>query len=389
MFATLRKRSLVKLYVIPLTSNIAASMTWAVGVLYALDLGADIFQVNLITTIWSTMGIVLLVPFGILSDRLGRRPMLLYPRIVQILATLIRALAMDPNHLLLAAFIGGFSGGGFFPVLLSMIADIAEPDERHEAISTLYLFSAIGMLVGPLIGSFLLTLPQFDLRNFYQINLVAQVVILLFMVTQVPESKPKPQEDSKVDYRTYVGGLLRQASFRNLLPMAFLYFFFNSIIGTYIPIYARLDLNLSNAQVISFATYRSLAIMLIRFSAASILTKAPAKLFLLSALLLGGITGVITPLANSYLTLVLVFFLSGISFGATMVMGSILVALHSTPGNRGVANGLYNIAQSMGNITKILTSPIVETQGFSPVFLLGGATAFLATIPLLIRKEKD
>ena len=72
-----------------------------------------------------------------------------------------------------------------------------------------------------------------------------------------------------------------------------------------------------------------------------------------------------------------------------MVMGSTLVALHSTSGNRGVANSLYNIAQSTGNITKILTSPIVETQGLSPVFLLSGATAFLATIPLLIRKEKD
>jgi MFS family permease len=388
MFATLRKRALVKLYAIPLTSNITASMTWAIGVLYALDLGADILQVNLITTIWSTMGIVLLVPFGILSDRLGRRPMLLYPRMVQILATLIRAFAVSPDHLLIAAFVGGFTGGGFFPVLLSMIADVAEPEECQEAISTLYLFSAIGMLVGPLIGSYLLTLPQFGLRSLYQIDLVAQVAVLLFMAAQVQESRPKPEGDSKVDYRAYVGGLLRQASFRNLLPMAFLYFFFNSVIGTYIPIFARLDLNLSDAQVASFATYRSLAIMLIRFSAATILTTVPTTRILLAALALGGLTGVATPFADSYLTLVLIFFLSGISFGATMVMGSTLVALNSTPRNRGVANGLYNIAQSTGNITKILTSPIAETQGLSPVFLLGGATAFLATVPILVRDDE-
>jgi MFS family permease len=51
MFETLRKPAFAKLYVIPLISNIAYSMTGSISVLYALDLGADVLLVNLIATV--------------------------------------------------------------------------------------------------------------------------------------------------------------------------------------------------------------------------------------------------------------------------------------------------------------------------------------------------
>ncbi len=387
MFATLRKPAFLKLYAIPLASNTTASMTWAIAVIYALDLGANILQVNLITTIWSTMGIILLLPFGIISDRFGRRPMLLYPRILMFLGTLIRAFATEPNHLLLAAFVGGFAGGGFFPVLLSMVGDIAKPEERQESIGILYLFSSIGMLVGPVVCSLLLTLPQVTLRNIYQIDSVAQAGSILYILTQIRETMPKRIKSEKVKYRAYIVDIVRQTNFRSLLVMGFLFFFYNSIMNTYIPIYARIDLDLSDAEIASLATYRSLAIMLIRFSATTIFARAPIRIFLLSALTLGGITGLATPFAINYLSIVLIFFFSGLSFGATMILGSTLVAADSTPRNRGVANSLYNAAQSAGNITKILTSPIADNLGLTIVFLLGGVTTLIANIPVLLRKS--
>ncbi len=92
-------------------SNSTASMTWAIAVLYALDLGATILQVNLITAIWSAMGIFLQIPFGILSDRFGRKRMLLIPQTMTLLGTTLRALATDPNHRIAASVVGGFAGG--------------------------------------------------------------------------------------------------------------------------------------------------------------------------------------------------------------------------------------------------------------------------------------
>jgi MFS family permease len=393
MLPTLRNRALAKIYVIPLFFTTTAMMTWAIGVLYALDLGADILQVNLITTIWSVMGIVLLIPFGILSDRLGRKPMLLYPRVINLAATLIRVLATNPTHLLLAAFIGGFAGAGFFPILVAMIADIAQPHEQKEAVGVLFLFSSIGMLIGPLVGSFLLTTPYATLRTLYQIDVVAQGATLLYILTQVTETKPPtPHPTSPRDhagFRSILTDLRHQPGFLGLLLMSFCFSLFFAIMSTYIPIYGRVDLQLSDAEVSSFSTLRSLGVLLIRFASTTLLAAVPIPRFLLAALVLGGVTGFLAPLATTFPAILGINVLYGVSFGATMILGNTLVTLTSTPKNRGTANSTYNAAQSAGNILKMATSPLAETLGLTAVFLVGGVAALLAAIPVLLQRGKD
>ena len=86
-------------------------MSNSISILFALDLGATIFQMNLINTVRSTMSIKLLIPFGILSDRYGRKPKILIPRAIMFFGTVIRAFATHPNHLLIVSIVGGFAGG--------------------------------------------------------------------------------------------------------------------------------------------------------------------------------------------------------------------------------------------------------------------------------------
>jgi len=386
MFNTLRKSQFLKIYIIPLMSVCIGSMNWSISILYALELGADILQINLITTIRSTMSIFLVVPFGILSDRFGRKPMILYPRIIMVLGTIIRAVAIDPNHLLVAALVGGFGGGSYFPTLLSMLADIAEPEEQQESISILFFFSSIGMVTGPLIATLLLNLPSITLRSIYQISVIAEVLVVVYLATQIRETNPPVANAVQQGYRAPIMELLRQPIVQGLIAMVFLYFFSRSITDTYIPIYARVDLNLSNAEVASLSLYRSLAIMLIRLSSATFLTRVSIKPFLLSVLALGGVTSLLAPLAGSYPSIVLLFFLLGVSFGAVRILITTIIAKNSKPENRGVANSLLNIGQSTGNLTKITTSPIADTLGLASVFLLSGVIGLIAIIPIVLPK---
>ena len=391
MFSTIRDTRLTKIYVVPFFFTTSAMMTWAISVLYALDLGADILKVNLITTVWSAMGILVLVPFGLMSDRFGRRPMLLYPRALALIGTLIRAFATNSDHLLLAAFIGGFAGAGFFPILLSMITDITSTDKQKEAISTLFMFSGIGQLIGPLIGSFLLTLPFITLRTLHQIDLGAQTAILFYIATQIQETKmlsPSTQVDQPA-YQENIVALIRTPRFIGLLVMVCCYFFAYAIMSTYIPILGRVDLGLSDPEVSFLSTFRSAGIMLIRFSSTTFLLGVSMKLFLLSMLGLGGITSLLMPFVGDYLSISLLAFIYGISFGATMSLGSAFVAADSIPQNRGIANSIYNAAQALGNMLNIFTSSVADTLGLTPVFIMSGITAFIAMIPISLRKRRD
>jgi MFS family permease len=127
--------------------------------------------------------------------------------------------------------------------------------------------------------------------------------------------------------------------------------------------------------------------MLIRFSSATFLTRVSVRSFLLSALALGGVTSLVASFANNYLSIVFIIALSGLSYGIVMNSGSTLVARYSTPENRAVANSIYISNGGLGNIMKVLTTPIVDTFGLNSVFLVGSISVFAAIIPLLLRRK--
>lgn len=95
MLSTLRKPDLIRIYLIPFITMLVSSMAWSISIVYALELGANIYQVNLLRSIRTLMGIVLLVPIGVLSDRFGRKAMVIYSRLITFLGVLIRAFATN------------------------------------------------------------------------------------------------------------------------------------------------------------------------------------------------------------------------------------------------------------------------------------------------------
>ena len=171
--------------------------------------------------------------------------------------------------------------------------------------------------------------------------------------------------------------------------MIFLFWCSMSITNTYLQVHAKVDLNLSDAEVASFTVYTNFAIMLIRLLSATILARLPFRSTLISFLVMCGICGLIAPYANTYTMIVLVFFLAGTSFGAVRIFETVSIANISTSENRGVANSIAQVSSSMGNLAKIATTPIVEVSGIIPVFILAGVIGFCSAIPPLLHRVAD
>lgn len=388
MFATLKKPALLQVYLMHLFALMASSMTQSIFILYAIELKADVLTINLTTTIASALTILLEVPFGILSDRFGRKPMLIYARLVIIVGTLVRVVATEPSHLLVGAFLGGLQGGEFLPTLLTMVSDVSKPAERKEALSTVFIFSGIGMLVSPIISSSLLLIPQISLRNIYQISLVAETILLLYIIIGVHETKLKTPEGAKINYRLFLSDLIRQRSYQALLIMSFMVAFARSSMSTYLQIYAKETLKLSNAEVSSFTVFNNVSSLGTRLLSTTLLRKLGFKPFIVSALILNGAANLMAVTANNYTLLILIFLLIGISIGAMRSLESIWVADNSTSADRGVANSTHTAAASSGNIMKLVTSPMANASAisgdFSFLFILSGVLCLIATVPPLL-----
>ena len=301
------------------------------------------------------------------------------------MSTLIQVFAKTPNHLIIASVVGGFPGGSYFPILLSMIGDIADEEEKREGISTLFLFSGIGMVIGPSLVAFFLLSPQITLRNIYQISAITQFLALFYMQIVIKETNP-PGKQEKIAIMSQIKGLITQKGLLSLLVVTFLFSLYHSIFRTYAPIYGRLILGFTDPQVVSLETYRNLGVMLIRLSFATFMTNASIPVALLVVLGLGGLTGLLVLFANNYIFVSLIVFLVGVCFGAFRILSTTIIADSSVPENRGLANSLIQFSQSTGILVKIFTSSMAESFGLIPVFLLAGATCLSAIIPTLRSK---
>jgi MFS family permease len=93
------------------------------------------------------------VPAGRLTDRVGRRPMLLGSRAA--FGVLSFALFADVGPLWLLATLRtlqGVASGAYVPALRAALADLSGPDKRAEGFAKLQACEMVGLLVGPFIG---------------------------------------------------------------------------------------------------------------------------------------------------------------------------------------------------------------------------------------------
>ncbi|MFD7732130.1 MFS transporter [Kitasatospora phosalacinea] len=134
----------------------------------------------------------LLVSMGALSDRLGRKRVLLAGSVAFGAASLLAAYAPSPGWLVLARALLGVAGATIMPSTLSLIRTLfPDPKERATAIGVWGAGAAAGAALGPLVGGVLL--EHFWWGSVFLLNLPVMVLLLVFGAWLLPESRdPRP-----------------------------------------------------------------------------------------------------------------------------------------------------------------------------------------------------
>jgi MFS family permease len=100
--------------------------------------------------------------WGRFSDRVGRRPALLIALTASAIAYLIFGFAESLWVLLLSRVVQG-AGGGTVGVIQAYVADSTAPQDRARALGWLSATTNLGVALGPVLGSFAITLGNRDL----------------------------------------------------------------------------------------------------------------------------------------------------------------------------------------------------------------------------------
>jgi DHA1 family tetracycline resistance protein-like MFS transporter len=119
--------------------------------LWAKDLGASGTVIGVLLASYSLAQLIGSPFLGRLSDRIGRRPLLVLALLGSCLGHLLTALAGSVTMLMIARVVDGFSGASI-SVAYAAVADIAEPAERPRLFGLLGAGFAVGFVIGPALG---------------------------------------------------------------------------------------------------------------------------------------------------------------------------------------------------------------------------------------------
>lgn len=149
--------------------------------LYALELHATPRQIGLLVSVYSAMQLLFSPILGRLSDRFGRRPVLLISILGSLLSQIGYSFAHTVEALLLARAVAGACGANI-SAAQAYIADVTDDTNRTSAMGLLGAALGLGFVFGPTLGGLLggrdPALPFLVAAGLSGINLVWAIVAL-------------------------------------------------------------------------------------------------------------------------------------------------------------------------------------------------------------------
>src|SRR5213596_2173203 len=118
---------------------------------YAQRFGAAGLGYGAVVGVFSLMQFVATALLGKLSDRIGRRPVLLTTMVVNAVGYTLFAFAGSYWVLFLSRLVSGFAGGNI-SAAQAYVADITTPAERSKGMGIVGAAFGLGFIVGPALG---------------------------------------------------------------------------------------------------------------------------------------------------------------------------------------------------------------------------------------------
>jgi DHA1 family tetracycline resistance protein-like MFS transporter len=152
--------------------------------LYASRFGASPIVIGLLLGVYSAMQFIFAPVLGRLSDKVGRRPVLLVSLIGTSFGFLLMGLAGTLELLFIARIIDGITGANI-STAQAYIADVTPPEQRSRGMGLIGAAFGLGFIVGPAIGG---AMSQFSLAApfYFAAGLAASNAVALYFL--LPES---------------------------------------------------------------------------------------------------------------------------------------------------------------------------------------------------------
>ncbi len=183
---------LLPIFLIVLVDVLGLTMMMPLLPFYAQHLGATPLQVGLLISVYALFQLLAGPPLGNLSDRYGRKPVLVFSQVGTLAGFLMLGFANSLWMAFASRIIDGITAGNL-TVAQAYIADVTRPSERTKSFAVIGIAFGIGFLIGPAATGFIAQhwgehAAVFTAAGLSFTSIVATLVLL-------PSNPPKPEPE--------------------------------------------------------------------------------------------------------------------------------------------------------------------------------------------------
>lgn len=313
-------------------------------------------------------------PVGLLIDRFGRKPFLLWGLAFFALATLGYIWAPSLLTIFLLRILHGVGWSAATTAIVTLAADIAPFERRGEMIGYAGMASNLGATLGPILG--FAAVRQIGYGGAF---LTSAAIVALSLVVSFVLREPELSHTAATTRRRWLETVIVPESFLPAATAGFLCFGYGGIIA-FVPLYA-LKKGLGNPGLY-FAVY-AICLLLSRPFAGRLSDRISRRAIILPAYGLYLIGMLILALAPNPAALLIAAVLNGLGFGAAQPALMTLAVDRVQTNRRGLSIAQFQLFYDLGiGLGSLVLGALLDAlhQNYSGMFLV--ATA--ASLPGLI-----
>ena len=360
---------------------------------FADNMGAGATHLGLLFAVYSVMQFFFAPAWGRLSDRIGRKPVIVIGLAGFSLSFLLFGLSTELWMLYGARILGGVLSSAALPTVMAYVADTTDDAHRGGAMGRISAAMGLGITFGPVVGGFLGEVgPAFPF--FYASSTGARVCRFagFFLPESLPESSrsaAKLRPGTQLGMRGLIQALSGPIGF--VLVLAFLSNFASANLQGTFALFSETQFGAGKSELgILFGAMGIAMAAAQGFLIGPIIRRWGEQRTIQLGLLCNGAGYVGFLFAVSVWTMIPSMLLMGLGFAAMMPSVNSWVSKRGVPEQQGMNMGIVNAFSSLGRVFgPIAGGMIFDLIGPQWPYLVGAGIFFIALLFANVQLRRD
>jgi predicted MFS family arabinose efflux permease len=360
--------------------------------LYGRQFGLNDFQTSLLFSTYAIAQFFATPVIGKLSDRLGRKPLLIISLAGTVIANFFAGTATTVIILFLARFLDGITGGNA-SVAQAVISDVTTPETRAKGFGIYGATFGLGFILGPAIS---LLAQQISLGAGFLVSSAIAFIALIITIFFLPETlKTKAEKSHKIfdlGLSSLITGLV--------IPKVGILLIINFLIGTtftiftfaFQPYFLEVLGQNNKGLTLMFLVFGVLGVLM-QLQGIKVLTRKFSLVnILLFAVFVRSVSFTLMPIFPNVVYFICVSIAFSLFNSLVQPMITTLISLNAKPEMQGTVIGLstsyLNVSNAFG---PLIAGSLVNHKNPStysyPLYLAGGLTFAVLLFAIATRKQ--